>query len=120
MNSRASHVSQLIKNLPAMGEIWVQSLGWEDPLKKGKATHSSILASIHINPVFMGLQKVGHDWTIFTFPVDEYLDYFRVLAIVNCAAMNIGVHVAFQIMDFSGYMPRSRIVGSHGNSIFTF
>ena len=68
----------------------------------------------------MGLQKVGHDWTIFTFPVDEYLDYFRVLAIVNCAAMNIGVHVAFQIMDFSGYMPRSRIVGSHGNSIFTF
>jgi len=32
------------KNLPAMWEIWVQSLGWEDPLEKGKATHSSILA----------------------------------------------------------------------------
>ena len=37
-------VTQLIQNLPAMGETWVQSLGWEDPLEKGKATHSSILA----------------------------------------------------------------------------
>ena len=42
--SRASLVAQLVKNLPAMGETWVQSLGWEDPLEKGKATHSSILA----------------------------------------------------------------------------
>ena len=37
-------VAQLVKNLPAMLETLVQSLGWEDPLKKGKATHSSILA----------------------------------------------------------------------------
>ena len=37
-------VAQLVKNLPAMRETWVQSLGWEDPLEKGKATHSSILA----------------------------------------------------------------------------
>ena len=41
--SWASLVAQLIKNSPAMWETWVQSLGWEDPLKKGKATHSSIL-----------------------------------------------------------------------------
>ena len=41
---RASLVAQLVKNLPAMWETWVQSLGWEDPLRKGKATHSSILA----------------------------------------------------------------------------
>ena len=40
----ASLVAQLIKNLPAMWETWVQSLGWEDALEKGKATHSSILA----------------------------------------------------------------------------
>ena len=33
-----------VKNLSAMQEIWVQSLGWEDPLEKGKATHSSVLA----------------------------------------------------------------------------
>ena len=40
----ASLVAQLGKNLPAMREIWVRSLGWEDLLEKGKATHSSILA----------------------------------------------------------------------------
>ena len=40
----ASLVAQLVKNLPAMRETWVQSLGWEDPLEKGKATHCSILA----------------------------------------------------------------------------
>ena len=37
-------MAQLVKNLPAMWETWVQSLGWEDPVEKGKATHSSILA----------------------------------------------------------------------------
>ena len=35
---------QMVKNPPAMLETWVQSLGWEDPLKKGMATYSSILA----------------------------------------------------------------------------
>ena len=42
--SWASLVAQLVKNLPAMWETWLRSLGWEDPLEKGKATHSSILA----------------------------------------------------------------------------
>ena len=37
-------MAQLVKNLPAMRETWVRSLVWEDPLEKGKATHSSILA----------------------------------------------------------------------------
>ena len=40
----ASLVAQLVKNLPAMWETWVGSLGWEDLLEKGKATHSSVLA----------------------------------------------------------------------------
>ena len=39
-----SLVAQLVKNLPAMRETWVRSLGWEDPLEKGTATHSRILA----------------------------------------------------------------------------
>ena len=43
-DSWAFLVAHLAKNLPAMREIWVQSLGWEDPLQKGTATHSSILA----------------------------------------------------------------------------
>ena len=42
--SWASLVPQLVKNPRAIQETWVQSLGWEDPLEKGKATHSSILA----------------------------------------------------------------------------
>ena len=42
--SWASLVAQLVKNPPAMRETWVLSLGWEDPLEKGRATHSSILA----------------------------------------------------------------------------
>jgi len=37
-------VAQLVKNPPAMRETWVLSLGWEDPLEKGRATHSSVLA----------------------------------------------------------------------------
>ena len=40
----ASLVAQLVKNPPAVCETWVQSLGWEDPLKKRKATHSRIVA----------------------------------------------------------------------------
>ena len=42
--SWASLVAQTVKNPPAMQETWVRSLGWEDPLEKGMATHSSILA----------------------------------------------------------------------------
>ena len=42
--SWASLVAQLVKNIPAVQETWVRFLGWEDPLEKGKATHSSILA----------------------------------------------------------------------------
>ena len=42
--SWASPVAQLVKNLPAMQETWDRYLSWEDPLEKGKATHSSVLA----------------------------------------------------------------------------
>ena len=41
--SWASLVAQLLKSLPTMWETWVRSRGWEDPLEKGKATHSSVL-----------------------------------------------------------------------------
>ena len=54
--------------------------------------------------------------------VDGHLGCFHVLAIVNSAAMNIGVHVSFhsKVSIFSGYMPRSGIAGSYGNSVFNF
>ena len=65
--SWASLVAQLVKNPPAMWETWVRSLGWEDPLEKGMATHSSILAwripwtEEHGWLQSVGSQRVGHD-----------------------------------------------------------
>ena len=60
--SWASLVAQLVKNPQAMRETWVPSLGWEDPLKKGKATHSSILAwRIPWTVWSMGSQRVRHN-----------------------------------------------------------
>ena len=59
--------AQTVKSLSAMGEAQVQSLGWEDPLEKGMATHSSILAweipwtEEPGGLQSMGLQRVGHD-----------------------------------------------------------
>ena len=63
----ASLVAQSVKNLPAVQETQIQSLGWEDPLEKEMATHSSILAwkiSWTEEPgglQSMGSQRVGHD-----------------------------------------------------------
>ena len=52
--------------------------------------------------------------------VDGHLDCFHVLPIVNSAVMNLGVHVSFSIMVFSGYMPSTGIVGSFGSFIPSF
>ena len=53
-------MAQRLKRLPAMWETWVQSLGWEDPLEKGMATHSSILAwRIPWMEELGGLQSTG-------------------------------------------------------------
>ena len=60
-------VFQMVKNLLAMRETWVQSLGWEDPLEKGMATHSSILSwripwtEEPDRLQSMGSQRVRHD-----------------------------------------------------------
>ena len=58
--NKASLVAQMLKNLPAMHETWVRSLGWEDPLEEGMATHSSILAwRIRWTEEPGGLQSMG-------------------------------------------------------------
>ena len=60
-------MAQLVKNLPPMWETWVRRLGWEDPLEKVKATHSSILAwkiPLREEPgrlESMGSHRLGHD-----------------------------------------------------------
>ena len=82
-DNRASLVAQMVKNMPAVQETWVQSLGPEDPLEKGMATHYSILAqriSWTEEPgglQSMGSQRVRHDWVTntFTFHIDDYIKY---------------------------------------------
>ena len=65
-------VAQMVKNLPAMKETWVQSLCWEDLLEKRMATHSSILAwriqwtEEPGRMQSMGSQRVGHEWATYT------------------------------------------------------
>ena len=65
--SWTSFVAQLVKNPPAMRETWVRSLGWEDPMEKGTATHSSILFERILwteepgRLQFIELQRVRHD-----------------------------------------------------------
>ena len=66
-HSWASRVAQMVKNLPAVWETWVQSLGWEDPVEEGMDTYSSILAwripwtEEPGRLQSMELQRVGHD-----------------------------------------------------------
>ena len=60
-------VAQLVKNPPKVRETWVRSLGGKDPLEKGKATHSRILAwRIPWTIQSLGSQRVGQDWMTFT------------------------------------------------------
>ena len=71
--SRVSLVAQVVKNLPAMQNTQIRSLGWEDALEEEMATHSSILSwriPWTVEPSrleSMGLQRVGCDWALSTF-----------------------------------------------------
>ena len=80
-------IAQLVKNPPAMRETWVRSRGWEDPLEKGEATHSSIVVwRILRTRQSMGSQRGGHDWATFTFT--EFLGFvcsFRCIWVVISA-----------------------------------
>ena len=79
-------VTQTVKNLPAMQETWVQSLGWEDPLEEGMAIHSSILAwriprtEQTGRLQSMGSQRVRNDW----------------VTIISTHSSNIRLHMSTQ------------------------
>ena len=67
----------MVKNLPAMKETRVQSLGQEDPLEEGMATHSALTGEFHgqrslAGLQFKGLQRVGYDWVTDTFILSWY------------------------------------------------
>ena len=70
----SSLMAQLVKNLPAMWETRVWSLGWEDPLQKGTPTHSGFLAwRIPRTVESMGWQRFRHTWATFTLLSDTYV-----------------------------------------------
>ena len=72
----ASLVAQLVKNLPAMQKTWVQSLGWEDPLEKGKATHSSILTWRILRTIPWGHKESDTTkWLSLTYLLEALLKY---------------------------------------------
>ena len=79
--SWASPVAQMVKSPPAMQETWVWSLGWEDPLEKGMATYSSILAwripwiEKPGRLQSMGSQRVGHNWVHLNWMETQIIDY---------------------------------------------
>ena len=87
-------MAQIVKNLSAIGETWVQSLDQEDPLEKGMASHSSILAwriPWTEEPGWLqstGLQIVRHDWATITFtlPLWNQDNFFN-----SCAMYRIQV-----------------------------
>ena len=78
----------MVKNPPAMQETQVQSLSWDDPLEKEMTTHSSVLAWDYIY-LFIHSSVNGH------------LGCLHVLAILNSAAINIGVYVSFRIRMYT-------------------
>ena len=82
--SWVSLLAQTVKNTPALQETWVPSLGWEDALEKGKATHSSVLAwripwaEEPGRLQSMGSQRVGHDWATNIFTSVYFFIFFSI------------------------------------------
>ena len=66
---------------------------------------------------FLGLSRIPH--LLYTF-IQGHLGCFYILAIMNNAAMNIGIHISLGVRVLSGYIPRSGIAGSYDSSIFNF
>ena len=105
----ASFVAQIVKNLPAKQETRVRSLGREDPLEKGMATHSSILAREipwteepgGLQP--MGLQRVRHEWT--TKHVVLFQVYSKViqLHVYRYFYTHTHTYIFFQFFPIIGY-----------------
>ena len=83
-------MAQLVKNPPAMQETWVRSLGWEDPLEKGKATHSSILAWRILWTVYMDLYS---PWGCKESDMTEGLSLSKILVAVEILVAQMVKHL---------------------------
>ena len=94
--NRASLVAQLVKDPPAMWETWVRPLGWEDPLKKGKVTHSSILAwRIPWTVWSLGSQRVGQ--------LGNFHFHFSLTCNMQCKCFHCGPFRHCDLLTISHY-----------------
>ena len=82
-------MAQLVKNPPAMWETWVQSLGWKDPLEKGMATHSSILAWRIPQTIAHGVAKSWTQLSDFHFPFSLFVDLVPILHITSISSQGL-------------------------------
>ena len=110
-------------NPPATWETWVWSLGWEDPLEKGNATHSSVLTwRIPWTVESTGLQRAGCNWatyfhfTLLSAPIHSTNNQPKawIQSGLHCSASNTGscVH-RFQIMDYEVFTSENIRPGRH-------
>ena len=99
-------MAQMVKCLPTMWDTQVQSLGWEDPLEKDMATHSSILAwkiPWMEEPgwlLSMGSQRVGHDWATSLFTIAPYSNH----------SLSMGPWEGSNVLGCLRYLPRFHIL----------
>ena len=123
----ATHSSVLAWRIPGMGEPGgLPSMGshrvghdWSDLAAVGAAWLSNVPLLSNWTTTKYSIVYTYHSFLIHS-SVDGHLGHFHVLASVNSAAMNIGVHESFWIVVFSGYMPSSGIAGSYGGFIPSF
>ena len=117
----------MVKNSPAMLETWVRSLGWENPLEKGMATHSSILTWRILwteepgGLQSMGLKRVGHDWVTNTnLPFDFYcsLSHVQLFATQWTVARQASLFITnsqslLKFMSIELVMPSNHLILCH-------
>ena len=111
-------------DLSSLTRDWTQAWQWKHQvLTTGPPGNSPFHSFLWLSsiPLYVCMCVCVYTYHVFFIHscVDSHLGCFHVLAIVSSAAVNIGVHVSFQIRVFSGYMPRSGIAGSYGNSVFS-
>ena len=100
-------MAQLVKNACALRETWVWSLGWEDPLEKEKATHSSILAW-RISYVVHGVAKSGRGLSDFHFHFGEFIEEERIKNILlHNICFNIMVSTILSLVKMCKNIPCS-------------
>ena len=110
---RASLAAQIVENLPAVQETWVWSPGWEDPLEKGMATHSSILAwripwtEKPGGLQSMGSQRIRHDWATNTHAHTHTNSIYVSIPISQFHMYVLMYDICFSLSDLRGFSDSS-------------